>query len=121
MSTIVVATLGYGANAEIADRLINDEDFDGEEFYETVSELNLEHVEVSFFGNYRYQSLAEMGWAVFVKSSMQTFNDVAVELLTAHSVPEITDEISAELEKLREYLDFADVHEFGWLLGRSLA
>ena len=55
MSTNVVATLGYGASAEIADRLINDVNFDGEEFYETVSELNLEHVEVSFFGDYRYQ------------------------------------------------------------------
>ena len=121
MSTNVVATLGYGSSAEIADRLINDVNFDGEEFYETVSELNLEYVEVSFFGNYRYQSLAEMGWAVFVKSSMQTFNDVAVELLTAHSVPEITDEILAELDAVREYFDFTDVLEFGWLLGRSLA
>lgn len=121
MSTNVVATLGYGTIAEISDRLINDVSFDGEEFYEIISELNLEHVEVSFFGDYRYQSLDEMGWAIFVKSSMQTFYDVAVEHLTAHSAPEITDEISAELEKLREYLDFADVHEFGWLLGRSLA
>lgn len=121
MSTNVIATLGYGANAEIADRLINDVNFDGEELYETISELNLEHVEVSFFGDYRYESLDEMDWAVFVKSSVQTFYDVTVELLPAHSVPEMTDEILAELEKLRDYLDFADVHEFGWLLGRSLA
>lgn len=120
MGTNVVAALGYGANAEIADRLINDVNFDGDELYDTISELNLEHVVVSFFGDYRYQSLDEMVWAVFVKSSMQTFYDVAVEHLTDRSVPEITDEILAELNSVREYLDFADVHEFGWLLGRSL-
>lgn len=121
MSTNVVATLGYGVSAEIADRLINDVNFDGEALYEIVSELNLEYVEVSFFGDYRYQSLDEMEWAVFVKSSMQTFYDVAVELLPDRSTPEITDEILAELDTVREYLDFDDAHEFGWLLGRSLA
>lgn len=121
MSTNVIATLGYGSNAEIADRLINDMNFDGEELYETISELNLEHIEVSFFGDYRYQSLEEMKWAVFVKSSKQTFYDVVVDLLPARSVPEMTDEILAELDTVREYFDFTDVHEFGWLLGRSLA
>lgn len=55
MSTNVIATLGYGSSAEIADRLINDMNFDGEELYDTISELNLEHVVVSFFGDYRYQ------------------------------------------------------------------
>lgn len=43
------------------------------------------------------------------------------ELLPARSVPEMTDEILAELDTVREYFDFTDVHEFGWLLGRSLA
>lgn len=113
MSVDYTAQVGFGAIATLVDRV------DGRSVFDEVDGLNLKYVSVEAFGNYTYEDMAEMGLAVVLSSTISSFDGPSVERLHIDSnySPEITDEISAELEKLREYFNFDDVSGFGWLIG----
>lgn len=115
MSIYYTAQVGFGAIATLVDGV------DGSVFDE-VYELNLKHVSVEAFGNYTYEDMAEASFAVMLSSTIASFDGPSVAHLQIDSnySPEITDEISDELEKLREYLDFDDVSDFGWLIGSHI-
>lgn len=115
MSIDFTAQVGFGSIAKLVDG-VNGKVFD--EIYK----LNLKHVLVEGFGDYTYESMAEMKLAVVLSSTTSSFDGPSVSYLHIDSnySPEITDEISAELEKLREYFDFDDVSDFRWLIGSSI-
>lgn len=113
MSIDYEAQVGFGAIATLVDGV------DGRSVFDEVDGLNLKYVSVEAFGNYTYEDMAEMGLAVVLSSTISSFDGPSVAHLHIDSnySPEITDEISAELEKLREYFNFDDVSGFGWLIG----
>lgn len=113
MSIDYTAEVGFGAIATLVDGV------DGSVVDEICDELNLKYVSVEAFGDYTYEDMAEMELAVMLSSTMRSFDIPSVEHLPIDSnySPEITDEISAELEKLREYFNFDDVVNFRWLIG----
>lgn len=115
MSIYYTAQVGFGAIATPVDGV-------DESVLDEVYELNLKYVSVESFGNYTYEDMAEMDLAVMLSSTVASFDGPSVAHLHIDSnySPEITDEISAELEKLREYFDFDDVSGFGWLIGSHI-
>lgn len=114
MSADYTTTVGYGSTATIvegADLTI----LEAIDYH-----LGLKYVTVVSFGDYRVEDITDMEIAVLLSSTVDESYGESIDFLPSDYTPEITDKILAELDKVREYLDFGDVTQFDWITGSSI-
>lgn len=118
MSADYITVVGYGAEANVADGVITD-DFTENDLDTAIYELGLKRVEIVSFGDYRVHGTLDMELAVVLSNTLSTYESFEVNDIYYNEEfePIYTEQIVAELNKLREYLDFGEVETFGWVTG----
>lgn len=120
MSADYITAVGYGAEAKIAEGVITD-DFTEDDLDTAIYELGLKlkRVEIVSFGDYRAHGILDMDLAVVLSNTLSTYESFEVNDIYYNEEfePIYTEQIVAELNMLREYLDFGEVETFGWVTG----
>ena len=118
MSADYITVVGYGTEANVAEGVITD-GFTENDFDTAIYELGLKRVEIVSFGDYRAQGTLDMELAVVLSNTLSTYESFEVNDIYYNKEfePIYTEQIVAELNKLREYLDFGGVETFDWVTG----
>lgn len=118
MSADYITAVGYGAEAKVAEGVITD-DFTENDLDTAIYELGLKRVEIVSFGDYRVHGTLDMELAVVLSNTLSTYESFEVNDIYYNEEfePIYTEQIVAELNKLREYLDFGEVETFDWVTG----
>ena len=121
MSADYITAVGYGAEAKVAEGVITD-DFTENDLDTAIYELGLKRVEIVSFGDYRSQGTLDMELAVVLSNTLSTYESFEVNDIYYNEEfePIYTEQIVAELDKLRKYLDFTDVDDFKWIIGQYI-
>lgn len=118
MSADYITAVGYGTEAKVAEGVITD-GFTENDLDRAIYELGLKRVEIVSFGDYRSQGTLDMELAVVLSNTLSTYESFEVNDIYYNEdfEPIYTEQIVAELNKLREYFDFGEVEAFGWVTG----
>lgn len=118
MSADYITAVGYGTEAEVAEGVIT-VDFTEDDLETAIYQLGLEYVEILSFGDYRSQGTLDMELAVVLSNTLSTYESFEVNDIYYNEEfePIYTEQIIAELNKLREYFDFGEVETFHWVTG----
>lgn len=118
MSADYITAVGYGTEAKVAEGVITD-GFTENDLDRAIYELGLKRVEIVSFGDYRSQGTLDMELAVVLSNTLYTYESFEVDDIYYNEdfEPIYTEQIVAELNKLREYFDFGEVETFEWVTG----